>query len=1348
MLNWLANIRPAQAAQPQQHYLSIEEIRTSLHKLCMPPNGGNATRGLRISEKDVRGIRIFLQVLDGRANRIGEEGWTLRPRLYAILHRIGATNLLMDEFIRESITDFNLPFNEQTLPKFVDEKGGVGMRHAFFAVQDYYLTDAKDIESERSQHLTLSVDGDTYFVSERPLGHGSYGGVDLVFSRLSTERYARKRVLRGRGSEQAQRYLIQELRELRRLHHRHLVQIIGSYTDINYIAYLMKPVAEVTLEEFLGFQTVTRASSSYKLLLRRFYGCLSGAMNYLYAHRIRHRDLTARNILIDSAGGIYISDFGSSYNWESKPSSKTKHRNVPTSPDYMAPELAKGGEHGTKSDMFSLGIVFLEMTTWLLNLRPSEMRSKIRSHADKNNVQPYPYANLPVLTTWMEGLGNARADHDHDREPLSWIRELLHAEAQHRLTPPQLMKYIHESPSFGVFCCIACQGDFNDEGLAYGQPLPTRRDSDTKVETKHTRAAVQELFEDPMSQPFGGLSVKRTDSIKEWLEHSGPSPPSPPPLVELPDRRFDHELAEEDIAAVESAEATRFLYNAYEYEFHNPSYISHAPSSPVSGNKFASFVSVNSSDQPVEMLGDTTWQQTMTSEVKPVQKNEDDRTLNDSGLGFLEYMSHSSCSDQPLQPFEEVSDRSSLASGQEDESPKGGLEDPLNLFFGTGERRESSDRGPRDSGDVLFDEEEDKSDPEDPWEEACDEPSEGSEAEGKPEAPAAQTAVHQHNQPTIEEVTDEDAVVIQDLALDDDILIQEVVPDEDCYDTNPPVLGDGKEGVTVSIHRDALETRTEAMQVEDGGQPGEKHNASRKPIALPWIPLLSSAPQTTAPETTEGATDAKHWKDAGTRVYLDRRPLKTATKKPTKKATFSANVEFLPAAHPPTQEVPNLLPQIVVDNSFDDTTNIHHDSDHRRSSFNPRKREALVPVDVSRLMDNTWEMASSAPSSVISDTVKSRISKFFLLMPTPQQVESVLNYNCKEGSSSAVKFILAKAKKPLKKGQFFPSLCYAVKGGSSRHNKCVRELLAAGVNPNNRWQKNGLTPLHIALSHNNFKGYTNLIWLLLSNSPHAADPNAADRQGELPLAKLFLGTDSDEPLEAHKRGALIMLLKEGAKPTFKLPGTGETPLHLAVRRKDKIVTAMLLHMGAEVNAVNNSGSTPLQITANQFRREISADHMETLDHLLQNGAEVNQAAGALARTPLHWAVIAGCAQAVGRLLEAGASVTQVDKEEASSLGLALKHVEKVFASQEYGVADHIEMMTGLADKIPEAKEHLQEGKCAIETAAMQESGELLKSLLLMGLDLGKGYRDGMTVGQFIRSRGSEGARWELDRVGA
>ena len=87
-----------------------------------------------------------------------------------------------------------------------------------------------------------------------------YRGVELVFSRLSTESFARKRVLRSRSTKQSQHFLIQELRELRRLRHRHLVRTIGSYTDIEYIAYLMKSVAESSLADFLSGHSALKNS--------------------------------------------------------------------------------------------------------------------------------------------------------------------------------------------------------------------------------------------------------------------------------------------------------------------------------------------------------------------------------------------------------------------------------------------------------------------------------------------------------------------------------------------------------------------------------------------------------------------------------------------------------------------------------------------------------------------------------------------------------------------------------------------------------------------------------------------------------------------------------------------------------------------------------------------------------------------------------------------------------------------------------------------------------------------------------------------------------------------------------
>ncbi|KAK0665956.1 ankyrin repeat-containing domain protein [Cercophora samala] len=406
-------------------------------------------------------------------------------------------------------------------------------------------------------------------------------------------------------------------------------------------------------------------------------------------------------------------------------------------------------------------------------------------------------------------------------------------------------------------------------------------------------------------------------------------------------------------------------------------------------------------------------------------------------------------------------------------------------------------------------------------------------------------------------------------------------------------------------------------------------------------------------------------------------------------------------------------------------------------------------------MDNTWDMASSAPTSVMSERTKSRIKSFLFLIPSTKQIEDVLSFHCQKGSASAVKAILSQVKstnKPLKHRQFFHPLIHAIKGGTSRHNKCVRELLAAGVNPNHRSKKSGLTPLQIALDRPNFKGYANLIWLLLTSEPQKLDPNGTDQQGEVPLFKLFLGAD-EEPLEAHKRGALIMLLKAGGDPNRQQPGTGNSLLHLAVRRKDPVVTAILLHVGVDVNALNLSGISPLQITAAQFHRRQGGE--EVLDHLLKNGAKVDQPAGALQRTALHWAVIAGNTTAIRRLLDGGANVTIKDKEQMDAIALAVKHTNKVFVSRavpgagdhrlgqavrEVETGDHIQIMQGLMSKAPDEyhiKVFLQEGTCAIETAARDISGGLLKRLLGMGLDPELPYKDGRTVREFILAVGPE-----------
>jgi len=506
----------------------------------------------------------------------------------------------------------------------------------------------------------------------------------------------------------------------------------------------MKPVARQTLEDFLAQPQHSQGVDS-KVVLRRFYGCLAGAMNYLRTQGIRHRDLSARNILIDSAWEVYVSDFGSSYNFSHEPTSRTRHRNVPTSPDYMAPEYAKGGEHSTRSDMWSLGIVFLEMTSKLLDRQPSEMRRRIRENAAKHKDPPYPYANMPVISGWMQSLGVANAMYDHDREPLSWIRELLHVEQRHRLTPPQLMKYIQESPSFRVFCCIRCQGDFESEAFAYGATAPDRPKDSSKEDSKETRKAVELFFDgDSSKQRLGGMSLQQSHSIEEWLQQSTSAqtsaqshasvpldPDHSSPSFPIANADFVTNWNKDDAEGVQESwfDAREFLFNAFQQEVYNVPRPLDALASPAPGTgpEFGLTESLEPTtigfEDPIDSRCNS--HPSCAPEGGLSHHEVKAKNIRNSGLGFLEYSSDSSADDsKPFRPFEEISDGSSDNGDddQEEDAPGEILCSPLrSLFLDERPVAASHKNGKAARGsDLLFEEEEDLSEGEQLWRETSD----------------------------------------------------------------------------------------------------------------------------------------------------------------------------------------------------------------------------------------------------------------------------------------------------------------------------------------------------------------------------------------------------------------------------------------------------------------------------------------------------------------------------------------------------------------------------------------------------------------------------------------------------
>jgi len=90
------------------------------------------------------------------------------------------------------------------------------------------------------------------------------------------------------------------------------------------------------------------------------YACRETLTGLLYLHECNriHRDIKSDNLLLTMNGEIKITDFGYAAQLEKQ---KSKRTTIVGTPYWMAPELIRGQEYTNKVDIWSLGIMLMEM---------------------------------------------------------------------------------------------------------------------------------------------------------------------------------------------------------------------------------------------------------------------------------------------------------------------------------------------------------------------------------------------------------------------------------------------------------------------------------------------------------------------------------------------------------------------------------------------------------------------------------------------------------------------------------------------------------------------------------------------------------------------------------------------------------------------------------------------------------------------------------------------------------------------------------------------------------------------------------------------------------------------------
>ncbi|KAF2725546.1 kinase-like protein, partial [Polychaeton citri CBS 116435] len=375
-------------------------IEEQLAHLCAVPSNKPNGSYSRIPHAKLVHAASFLRALDQSQEREGRLRWSLRPRIYVVLRAIGAETL-MDCFADRDVNDIMLPFDERTLPGFVRGNS----RQLFLEYQRYVLDDAPRRLEATKDHTHFSGSADDHFGHVSSLGAGGFGFVDVVWSKLSLEFYARKRVIRAKDSEssrESQRRFEEEIRILKDLSHPHLIKVLGSYTDTAHIAFLMQPIADMNLYIYLqsiprGAMDVGHANSA----LKQFFGCLAGALDFLHDSGIRHRDLKPQNILIKDDRAL-IGDFGAALDCGLAGKNTTQDRNVQFTPQYAAPEVGNRQPRSYSSDMWSLGLVFLDMLTVMRGSRLKDWHAFLHRKAKAAHNEQYAYQNVTAVHEWIK----------------------------------------------------------------------------------------------------------------------------------------------------------------------------------------------------------------------------------------------------------------------------------------------------------------------------------------------------------------------------------------------------------------------------------------------------------------------------------------------------------------------------------------------------------------------------------------------------------------------------------------------------------------------------------------------------------------------------------------------------------------------------------------------------------------------------------------------------------------------------------------------------------------------------------------------------------------------------------
>lgn len=246
---------------------------------------------------------------------------------------------------------FNSRYVSQTLPAFSSDQAISYELTNINQTEPFSLVDqsmSKDIPS------TVRFDDASVTIFSKKLGEGSFGSVYLGEYKKDKDSFSSLVAVKFCHDDGGDDTEYRVMSALQAKQSPYLINLINYKCDdadsVMVIEYMEKGSLENAIETYSWFDWGTR--------LQMLIDSISG-LSDMHEMGYLHRDIKVGNVLLDANFRAKLCDFGISCQEETKDAEEPAG-----TPLAIAPEVMRGSPSSRKSDIYSFGVVLLEVATW------------------------------------------------------------------------------------------------------------------------------------------------------------------------------------------------------------------------------------------------------------------------------------------------------------------------------------------------------------------------------------------------------------------------------------------------------------------------------------------------------------------------------------------------------------------------------------------------------------------------------------------------------------------------------------------------------------------------------------------------------------------------------------------------------------------------------------------------------------------------------------------------------------------------------------------------------------------------------------------------------------------------